>query len=142
MLSLKNEEDDSNDSFSNGGIRKLMIIGLGCNMNETYNNIKIIFDLMNLSSLLGVCNHSIAADLKLLMIILGCQGCASFHPCPYCMASKTMLSMEGAPRTIKNIKELSNKWKKETNKDLKKSKNYCKWIKITTDFPNQSLTFI
>lgn len=48
-----------------------MIIGLGVNMNETYENLKLLFDIINLQSVCGLCDYSFAADLKLIMIILG-----------------------------------------------------------------------
>lgn len=53
-LSILNTEQTS--SYKSSGLNKLMIIGIGPNLTESYNNLKIIFDLLNLHLICGVCN--------------------------------------------------------------------------------------
>lgn len=69
-VSLLSKETDLCKNKSSG-INKLMIIGLGLRMTESYHNLSLIFSKLDLQSVCGVCCYSFAADFKMIMILLG-----------------------------------------------------------------------
>lgn len=81
-----------------------------------------------------------AADLKLIMIILGLQSNSSCHPCPWCGITKLQLEKVGKIRTFQSIEENYKKWIDETGGDLKKSKFYgnCTNIPLVSDADRSS----
>ena len=52
------------------------------NIPETLENVKIVWDKLNLGPM--KVNDFLASDFKLINIITGIQGHQSSYPCPYC----------------------------------------------------------
>lgn len=76
-----------------------------------------------MNALCGIVNHTYAADLKLIMIILGLQSCSSLHPCPWCTVSSKNLNKKGDIRTFGLIKQKYKQWK-ESGGAISSSKDF------------------
>ena len=74
----------SNTSYRDLGSKKVIILAAMSGVPETYNNCKVIFDKLQLSTLL----FKFAGDFKIFNIIGGLMSCSSSHPCCYCETSK------------------------------------------------------
>lgn len=123
---LPYDNTEVGNKHKSGGINKLMIIGLGPKMIECYSNIELIFKTINFNSLCGVCEYTFAADLKLIMMLLGLQANSSSHPCPWCDVFFKDLEGKGQMRTIHNISEQNILWQKNTDGKLDKVKHFSK----------------
>ncbi|CAH0551286.1 unnamed protein product [Brassicogethes aeneus] len=122
-------ETDEKENCKSTSIKKLMLVGLGPKMIETYRNIEMLFKVIEIHKICGICSYTFAADLKLLMIILGLQSNSSCHPCPWCDISNKDLANKGQLRTIENITKCTNQWK-EQGCDLSKTKHFGNCVNI------------
>ncbi|CAH0563173.1 unnamed protein product [Brassicogethes aeneus] len=103
---------DLNDDFhvkigidSGGGSLKV------CLTVMPENDPEYLLETLDLNSICGVCSYTFAADLKLLMILLGLQSNSSAHPCPWCEINAKDLKEKGLSRTISSITKQSTAWK-------------------------------
>lgn len=108
------------------GINKLIIIELAPKIIETYKNNRAMFEILQLYTICGVSSYTFAADLKLIMIILGLQSSSSCHPCAWCDVNSKNLQSKGELRSIKDISKWSTLWNEETGGNLKERKKYSK----------------
>lgn len=70
----ENDETKSDSHFKSGGVRQLLILALVPNLMETYDNIALIFEYLNLTDiLLTTEKYTYSGDLKLLNILSGCK---------------------------------------------------------------------
>ena len=71
--------------FQDSGVKKLIIIAIIENVTESYDNIKLLLDELDLEKI----EHFSTLDLKALNIICGIEspGAASF-PCPFCETAR------------------------------------------------------
>ena len=70
--------------FKVSSVHKSLILALVPTMNESYVNLKMLLDKLNLNSL----EYSLSQDIKVMLQTLGKQPAACSHPCPYCETSK------------------------------------------------------
>ena len=63
-------------------VKKVVILG-AADVKETYNNVKILFNAVNINSI----KVQLAVDLKMANIVLGLQNHKSVHSCYICTAA-------------------------------------------------------
>ena len=77
------------------------------NVNESYENMKILFELTKLNNI----PYKFVADFKLTLIVNGLQTATSSYPSPVCFVSLNCL--RGVDTTINNLTS-----EKKENEDL------------------------
>lgn len=122
------------EQHKSSGIKKLLIIGLAPSLIESYHNLKYLFQTVDLQSVCSIYSYTFAADLKLIMMLLGLQSNSSCHPCPWCDIVHQKLDIKGKLRTINSITEQYISWKEQTASDLSKAKEFfnCTNIPLIT----------
>ena len=72
-------------------VHKLIMLCAVPSIKESYDNIKVLFDLTNINNI----SYKFISDFKLILIINGQQTATSMYPCPYCFVSlKTLKSCQ------------------------------------------------
>ena len=66
------------------GVKRVILLAVVPDIKETYSNVSLIFELINLNRL----HFKIVADFKLQLIVLGLQTATATHPCGYWLISK------------------------------------------------------
>ncbi|PAA89846.1 hypothetical protein BOX15_Mlig027848g1 [Macrostomum lignano] len=84
--------------FLNSGVKKLMIIAIAPDVSETYLNVKLLLDSLNLQAI----SFTVACDLKLANIVIGLQNHAAMYPCTWCEA-KAPFTADGLTRTFGSV---------------------------------------
>ena len=107
--------------FSEGGsvggsdkctsVKKLFLLCIVPDIVETYENIKILFDLVKLNNI----SFKLLADFKLILIINGLQTAKSTYPCPYCF-----VTLQDLKTSIKNDKQYPLKTYGDLRRDYNK----------------------
>ena len=82
------DEEDEKPGEMNTGVNKLLIFAICRNIQENHNNLRIMFDLLNLNQL----KYCIAADLKLINTILGLSGHGGKFACYACEGEAELFS--------------------------------------------------
>lgn len=104
--------ENINTDFKDGGVKKLIIIGLVPNIPENYRNILTIWTKLNVESVqLPV---FVVSDLKLTNIMCGLMSHGSAHPCAYCDITKDNLGKglsTGNLRTLLSLKNQHWNWR-------------------------------
>ena len=62
---------------------KLIMLCIVPDVKETYENVKFLFNLVNINNI----SFKFVSDFKLLLIVNGQQTATSMYPCPYCFVS-------------------------------------------------------
>lgn len=89
------------ENFKNSGVKKLFMLAIVQSTQENYNNIKILWDRLNINQFLSAeRNGTITMDLKLANIICGLMNHASTHPCTWCVSKKNNFELDAELRTI------------------------------------------
>lgn len=101
--------------FSDSGINKILLIALASNTEENYENVSILWNLLNIKKFEGY----ISTDIKLANILCGLMSSASCYPCTWCVAEKKSLYQCGELRKIGDILNNYEKWKKMEKRSLK-----------------------
>lgn len=84
------------------GVNRLIMLCVVPNIKETYDNVKILWDLMNLNKI----PFKFVSDYKLLLIIIGQQTASSTYPCPFCfIILSTLRSGEVGSKVPCSVKE-------------------------------------
>ena len=115
------DDKPNTSSFRESSVYKSFIIALAPGLQETYESIKFLFDLLNLKK---QSDFKLSGDLKCTNLILGLQNHASKHPCPYCFTYQHGIDQssigEFEPRTFELIKANCNAWiqSKRMERDL------------------------
>lgn len=73
-LSIQPYSSGNDGKWKSSGIKKLLIICLAPKATESHGNLKEMFEMLDLNALCGIVDFTYAADLKLIMIILGILG--------------------------------------------------------------------
>lgn len=134
--SRKYERSSYNDglmakNFKDSGVNKLFLIGLTEFSSENYHNLSIMWNLLHLIDFFdGNISTSIAADLKLLNILVGLGSHSSSYPCTWCLAHKDQLFITGKLRTIGECIDNYKSWEKNGSK-----KQECKNFKSCSNIP-------
>ena len=104
---MMNERKVIDRGFSDTGVKKIMILALTPNVKETYNNVKILFDLLRVHEIHLHVFYSV--DLKMANIICGLQSHSSSYPCVWCRCPKDEFRLEKSRsypiRTVGDIKQ-------------------------------------
>ena len=115
--------------FKDSGVRKLMIIGIIEDVQESYDNLKVILDQIDFEALGNdCCYNSYAFDMKVANIFLGLGTAASKYPCPWCEVSKdkfatfTRFFMEMKLRDPKSIRDHALKYQSAVSEKQSKKK--------------------
>lgn len=92
--------------FSDTGVKKIMIIAISPDTKETYNNVKLLFDLLHTNEIPIRSFYSV--DLKMANIICGLQSHGCTYPCAWCRCPSGEFSSDRSRsypvRTIGDIK--------------------------------------
>ncbi len=67
-------------SFSDGGVKRLLILAIVEDVCESYSNLQALLQLLKLEEV----SFTLAVDMKLANALLGLQCASSSHPCPWC----------------------------------------------------------
>ncbi|KAK6178470.1 hypothetical protein SNE40_013256 [Patella caerulea] len=85
---MKYSEGAFAKNFVDGGVKKLLLIGIVEQVKETYHNLECVLNLIGLDRIDFVC----AFDLKLANAFLGIGTHSSTFPCPWCEVPKSSFS--------------------------------------------------
>lgn len=102
----KYSEGVASKSFEDSGVKKLIILALVQNVQENYDNVKLLWREIGIDKI----NGTIAADIKLCNIMAGIMPSSSSFPCTWCTVSKNNLHESSTLRTSKNIIESYTQW--------------------------------
>ena len=111
----------SSETFKSTSVKKQLIVAISENTPETFGNIKLILDLMQVNELID--KLILSCDMKLANIICGIQSHSSKPPCCWCNIESTNLNNCGQLRTFGTIREQHQKFIL-SGADLKKSKEF------------------
>lgn len=128
-------------------VQRLILLCTVPNIKETYENVKLLFELTNLDNL----SCKFVSDFKLMLMVNGQQTATSMYPCPYCHISLSELrnvklidskisseivsenkDTQGVrlkPKTFGDLKEDYQKYA-ENGKNKKKSKDYHSTVNL------------
>ena len=81
----------------NTGVNRILLLAQGQGWSETHNNLRSIVELMDFESI----EFSLAADLKLLNVLLGLSGHNGTFACLFCEGAMTL--EPGVPRTFASL---------------------------------------
>lgn len=90
---ILNESASKRSLYSQGGnmakqtkltsVNKLILLCIVPQIKESYDNVKLLFDLTNINNIA----FKFVSDFKLLLIVNGQQTASAMFPCPYCFIS-------------------------------------------------------
>jgi hypothetical protein len=86
--------------FKDSGVKKLIVLAIMQDTQERYENIKEILGVLHLKDI----DFSVAADMKLINIVIGIQSYGSTYPCAWCESTGT-LTTDGQERTLGRIRQ-------------------------------------
>ena len=120
MYSCISRDPDPED-FKGTGVKKSFVLACSEQVSETYDNVKILFELIKMEK---VRNVKFVCDLKMQNILLGLTSHASKFPRPYglCTKEKDGKWKKGEVRCFGDISKQSELWRKETGGDRRKLK--------------------
>ena len=102
-----------------GGVLQSIIIGLFPEIPETYHNLQLIYETLELNAV----EHIVSADLKVLNLLCGLQPCSSKHPCCFCTWEAGDDSKKTYPlRTMGMIRAQNERWESWSEAERKKGK--------------------
>ena len=64
-------------------VKKVILICVVPNMKESYDNLKLLFDLIQINK---IC-FRFASDFKVMLMVNGQQNARATCPCPYCFVT-------------------------------------------------------
>lgn len=133
-------DDKKRNTYKEGGtvgkkcvstsVHRLILLCVVPGVKESYENLKILFDLISINNL----SFKFLADFKLLLTVIGQQTASATYPCPYCfvtLADLRDISQLQSETNQSNEEELltinARGWKLKTFGDLKEDhENYLK----------------
>ena len=129
-------EGDSNSHESKlTSVKRLILLVLIPQIKESYNNVKFLFDLIQINNI----PFRFTADFKLLLIINGQQTATATYPCPYCFVTLGDLKecqnekYDNESMHLKTYGNLRNNYKKY--QDLGSKKKFAKECGSTINPP-------
>ena len=120
IVDVQKFNESQSGTSKDTGIKKLLILFISPQVSEIYENLRIIFQKLNLACL-GI---KVSMELKLANMIIGIQTHGAQHPCCYCETTSGV--WEKAPeRTLGNIRANFLSWKQNGSNyaNAKKYKN-------------------
>lgn len=91
-----------NASSPETSVKKLIMLCIVPDIKETYENVKILFELIKINDI----SFKFVSDFKLLLIINGQQTATSMYPCPYCFVSLQDLKKNRDEKNVSNESQL------------------------------------
>jgi hypothetical protein len=74
--------DERNNSSNDSGVKKLIILGIVCDIEEHYYNVSLLWKILKLYEFIKENdNVTVACDLKMANILTGLMSHSSAHPC-------------------------------------------------------------
>ena len=128
----EDKEGEAEAAYNPGGNKRVLMLAKADGVPETYHNVKILLDSLDLPSLSK--DFQTVCDLKMINIILGIQSCTSKFGCPYCEGHK--VDKHGRPtnkrgrwvkkenRTVNNLTAHFNEFKNKDGNDRKTLKYF------------------
>lgn len=125
-------------------VKRLILLCVVPNVKESYENLKLLFELTNVNEIL----FKFVADFKVILLVNGQQTATATNPCPYCFTTLSDLkSQKGSIKGTKSSKFLNaTKDGLKTFGDLKRCyRDFCsfkkdkKQAKICNSTVNESL---
>ena len=114
------------DDFLYSGVKKLFIVAIAYDVEENYDNLKILLDALGKKKI----DFSMAMDLKCTNLVVGLQSHAAKHPCHLCEASQPFNDDELAPlRTIGTIRKQVEAFNKK-GRPLQSAKDFKNCINM------------
>ena len=119
-----------------GGVKKLVIIGIAQEILETYENVKSILNLLKLEKI----DFIIATDYKLCNMLLGLSAHGAAFRCPFCKVrynefhNPKRCVCEGQLRTIGDIRYWARKFQEHCEWNY--PEDHSKGLKDAMDFYN------
>lgn len=104
-------------------VKRLILLCVVPQAQETYENLKLLFDWMRINNL----PYKFVSDFKLLLVAIGQQTASSTYPCPYCFVTLSSLR-NGVPaknQLLKTFGDLNDSFNKfcDINMDKKLAKD-------------------
>lgn len=119
------------------GVKRLILLCIVPDIKETYDNVKILWDLTKLNNI----PYKFVSDYKLLLMIIGQQTACSTYPCPFCFITLDVLRSGDVGKTIPCWQKEGDQLqiseeclKLKTFGDIKES--YDKFIALNCDTKN------
>lgn len=147
------EVDDTNDErqrqklkdgvrkkdFKDSGVKKLFILAIAHGVQEKYENVLKIWNMLNINELSN--DYTIATDFKLANVLTGLMAHSSTCPCTYCNVKKDSLENQGVLRTVGSCIQNYESWK-ENGSDKKKAKDFDCCVNPPIFYANKYTTIL
>ena len=139
------------NQLKDSGVRRLMIIGIVESINESYQNLKMLTELLNINALknLDGAIYSNAFDMKVANAFFGISTATSSCPCVWCQMKRALFSDDptssgGLLRTLGLIRKWATKYQADTAKHMGKNKlstaDYFSCVNMPLcDYPDSTL---
>ena len=101
------------------GVKRQMLVAIGEELPENYNNVRQLWSLIQA----GSSEFVISCDMKLANILCGLQSHASSHPCSWCTVESQRLSTCGELRTLGSLRNLYQGFR-QSGCDIKKARAF------------------
>ena len=124
MQSPEKKKQAISHRFKDSGVKRLMILGIVEDVQESYNNLKVMFDALDIESI----HFTLAADFKCANILAGIQSHSSTFPCIYCEGTSPW-KKGGKRRTLGSIRALSQAFQ-NSGQPWNKAKNYKNCVNL------------
>lgn len=119
-------------------VNRLIMLCIVSGILETYENIKILFNLIKINNI----PFKFVSDFKLILIVNGQQTATSTYPCPYCFITLTDLRNTGNRCHAKEIcdqlktyGDLKNDYEKFCSIEINKKLTDAKYCNSTINLP-------
>lgn len=109
-------EKQYKSKYLNTGVKKLFIIGIAFEVQESYDNVSKLMNILEIDKIQFV----VAVDLKLANTIIGIQSHSSKHPCTCCEGSSPWNTYSQL-RTLGRIREMVKGFRNTGGKQKKAS---------------------
>jgi hypothetical protein len=120
--------DERNNSSNDSGVKKLIILGIVCDIEENYYNVSLLWNILKLDEFIKENdNVTVACDLKMANILTGLMSHSSAHPCTWCNTKKAELDRCGRSRTLTDNENNYKNWLDDGG-DTKKAKFFLNCV--------------
>ena len=102
---IKYSEGYEKKGFKDSSVFKTLILAIVPHMDESYVNLRMLIEKLNIGSL----DYSFSEDIKVQLQMVGKQCASSKHPCPFCETEIPLLPKAKA-NTISSLHQWHQKW--------------------------------
>ena len=107
---VESQRGPSRKDFLSSSVKKIFIISLGLQVDESYEAIQELWNILKLDLL---DKFIVNADLKCMNLLLGMTSHASLYPCPYCTSfskHNPWASEELQLRSLQGLRDCNQEW--------------------------------